>query len=105
MSAANRVLLERLAAESGGPRLNQPQEAWRRDTNHAWQPQEIWRELLMAALVIFVADVAIRRLRPGRHDLATARAQGRRWYQALRGRSWSLPRVTLHPVQAGRRRS
>ncbi len=66
----NRVLLERLAAETGGPLLNRPQEAWRRDTAHAWQPQEVWDWLLMLALVLFVGDVACRRLRPSADDWA-----------------------------------
>ena len=42
VNPANRILLERLAAETGGPVLNRPQEAWRRDTRHALQPQDVW---------------------------------------------------------------
>lgn len=104
LTPANRVLLERLAADTGGPRLNKPQEAWRTDTVHAWQPQEIWRELLMAALVLFVADVALRRMRPTRQDVRALGAATSRRLRGLRPRPISLPRVHLHPLQAGRRR-
>jgi Mg-chelatase subunit ChlD len=105
LSPANRILLERLAAESGGPVVNLPVEAWRRDTQPAWQPQDVWNYLIMAALVLFIADVAVRRLRPTLGDVAAGRAAAAR---LLRGRigTWRripLPRLQLHPLQSRRR--
>jgi hypothetical protein len=104
LSPANRVLLERLAAETGGPRVNTPQEAWRKDTQHSWRPQDVWRELLMAALALFVLDVAVRRVRPTRHDVRAIGGAAARGLRALRPRQITLPRVSFHPLQAGRRR-
>ena len=104
VTPANRILLERLAAETGGPVLNRPQEAWRRDTRHALQPQDVWREALGLALILFVADVALRRLRPGAQDVRAGTAALRRWSARIHPRRWPRPRPALHPLQAGRRR-
>jgi Mg-chelatase subunit ChlD len=101
---ANRILMERLAAETGGPVLDQPAEAWRRDTSHALQPQDVWKEALAVALLLFVADVAVRRLRPGASDARAVWAGVRRRAGALHPRRWPLARPVLHPLQAGRRR-
>lgn len=113
LTAANRVLMERLAAETGGPRVTQVQDVWRRDTRQALQPQEVWSYLLPAALILFVADVAVRRLRPTLRDFGRVRTvaglgrlggtsgsngTGSRW---LRPR---VPRLRLSPLFAGRRR-
>ncbi|MBI3973611.1 MAG: VWA domain-containing protein [Chloroflexi bacterium] len=103
LTQENRVLMERLAADTGGPELNLPKDAWRRDTRHALQPQEVWNYLLIAALVLFVGDVAVRRLRPGLADLALVRGFALRGYARLQPHL-RLPRVQLHPLQATRRR-
>ena len=72
VNPANRVLLERLTAETGGPLLSKPGDSWVKTTQQPWQAQPVWPELLGAALVLFVADVAVRRLRPTRRDFAFA---------------------------------
>jgi Mg-chelatase subunit ChlD len=105
VTPANRILMERLAAETGGPVLDRPSEAWRRDTRHALQPQDVWREALALALVLFVADVAVRRLRPGARDVRAAGDLTRRWAGRLHPRRWPRVRPLLHPLQAGRGRS
>jgi hypothetical protein len=98
LAAPNRALLERLAADSGGPAVERPQEAWRRDTRHALQPQAVWPYLVGAALVLFVADVAARRLRLSTGDVAAARAAlrrglGRRAHPSLPRRSTTVRQV------------
>ncbi len=104
VTPANRILMERLAAETGGPLLNRPAEAWRRDTRHSLQPQEVWKEALALALILFVADVAMRRLRPGVQDVRAAGALVLRGAGLVHPRRWPRPRPILHPLQAGRRR-
>jgi Mg-chelatase subunit ChlD len=69
VNPANRVLLERLAADTGGPLLRDPAGAWARPSRFGWRPQPLWPELLAGALALFVADVAARRLRLSRRDL------------------------------------
>lgn len=77
----NRTLLERLASESGAPTIPTPADAWRRDTIHRTAPRDIWPELLMTSVLLFVVDVALRRLRPTWADvrgvMATAKRIGR----------------------------
>lgn len=104
ITPANRILMERLAADTGGPLLNRPAEAWRRDTSHALLPQGVWKEALALALVLFVVDVAVRRLRPGARDVLAAGALARRGVGVIHPRRWPRLRPTLHPLQAGRRR-
>jgi uncharacterized membrane protein len=62
----DRGLLEGLARESGGRVVGRPEEAWRRGGRAAGGPQDVWDYALGAALALFVADVAARRL--GRPD-------------------------------------
>lgn len=88
VNPANRVMLERLAAETGGPLIKAPEEAWSRVTKQAQGPQSVWPELLAGALLLFVADVAVRRLRLNRFDLAFATAAGRH-YRSLAGRGFA----------------
>jgi hypothetical protein len=102
LTPANRVLMERLAADTGGPALNKPEEAWRRDTQHGWQPQEVWNELLAAALALFVLDVAARRMRLSLADVRVLRSGARRLSRA-RIWHWRPPRLSLHPLQGARR--
>ena len=102
LTPANRVLMERLAADTGGPTLNKPDEAWRRDTQHSWQPQDVWNYLVAAALVLFVADVAARRMRLSVADVSALRS-GMRRIARSRLWQWRPPRVSLHPLQNARR--
>jgi hypothetical protein len=100
VTPANRILLERLAADSGGPLVNMPAEAWRRDTRHGLQPREIWDWLIQAALALFVADVALRRLRPSGADLAVlgTAAGGRVRAGLARWGAWRPALPALHPL-------
>lgn len=90
VNPANRVLLERLAAETGGPLVSQPEESWGRVTKQRPQLQRVWPELLAGALILFVADVAVRRLRLTRGDFAFPLAPGQR-AQGLRTGLGSSP--------------
>jgi hypothetical protein len=100
---ANRVLLERLAAATGGPVLDRPAEAWRRDTGHAWRLQDVWPDALAVALGLFVADVAARRLRPSARDARAAVRTVRRATAVLRPQRWPYGRPVLHALRASRR--
>jgi Mg-chelatase subunit ChlD len=106
ITPANRILLERLAADTGGPVLRRPAEAWRRDTRQALQPQDVWKETLALALGLFVADVAVRRFRPTVRDLSPAAVGVRRWgamvRQAAGGWRGRRPRLALRPLRRGR---
>jgi Ca-activated chloride channel family protein len=104
LSDPNRVLLERLAADTGGPLVRQPQDAWRRDTVRALQPQDVWRYLVMAAVVLFVADVAARRMKPSMYDLSDLRVVAGQRLSAARLIRVPLPAFKLHPIQDGRPR-
>ncbi|HEV2124588.1 MAG TPA: VWA domain-containing protein, partial [Chloroflexota bacterium] len=103
ISASNRVLLERLAADTGGPIVTQVGEAWRRDTAQRLQPQEVWNYLMIAALLLFVADVAVRRLQPSMVDVRDARTAVRRRILSWRPPRVSLPAIRLHPLHGGRK--
>lgn len=87
----NRTLLERLASESGAPTIPTPADAWRRDTIHRSAPRDIWPELLMTSVFLFVVDVALRRLRPTWADvrgvIATAKSIGQVPFTAT-ARAW-----------------
>ena len=48
VNPANRVLLERLAADTGGL-LRDPAGAWARPSRFGWRPQPLWPELLAGA--------------------------------------------------------
>jgi hypothetical protein len=102
LAAPNRALLERLAAESGGPLVSRPEDSWRRDSRRTQQPQEVWTSLLMAALGLFVLDAAARRMRFSSYDLAGLRLATRRVAGNAR-HPWRLARIRLHPLRAGRR--
>ena len=100
----NRVLLERLASETGGPLVRRPDDAWRRDTVRDRKLQEVSPYLIMAALLLFVADVAVRRMRPSLYDLADARGVLTRRLGETRFPRFRLPAFKLHPIQGGRAR-
>ncbi|MAG35510.1 MAG: hypothetical protein CL878_04595 [Dehalococcoidia bacterium] len=101
---ANRVLLERLAAETGGLQLDSPAASFSRDTVHDWQPQPVWHYLFATALVLFVVDVAVRRFRLTPADLPGALgALGRRVW-ALRPTGWRSVLRGLSPLRTSRQR-
>ncbi len=101
---ANRVLLERLAAETGGLRLDSPAASFSRDTVREWQSQPLWPYLFAAALVLFIADVAVRRFRLTPTDLpaAVGALAGRLW--AWRPARWRAALRGLSPLRASRSR-
>jgi hypothetical protein len=74
-SEPNRSLLRRIAESSGGkildvddPSLN-PFEHDRRKT---FQPRDLWETLLKLAIILFVADVGVRRIQLEREEMAKA---------------------------------
>jgi Ca-activated chloride channel homolog len=60
--APDRELLERLAARTGGGRLPPPAQLFSAGGRSIERPVERWPPLVWLALVLFVADVALRRL-------------------------------------------
>ena len=101
---ANRVLLERLAAETGGLRLDSPAASFSRDTVREWQPQPLWHYLFAAALVLFIADVAVRRFRLTPTDLPAAMGTLARRLWAWRPSGWRAALRGLSPLRASRSR-
>lgn len=103
LSLPNEVLLERLAAETGGPVLTGPRDSWQRLGMLPSRPQDVWHYLVMAALLLFVVDVGVRRIRPTAHDVRAARSTVRSRLAQLRRPTVRLPSIRLHPIQGGRR--
>ena len=101
---ANRVLLERLAAETGGLRLDSPAASFSRDTVREWQAQPLWPYLFAAALVLFIADVAVRRFRLTPTDLPAALGALARRVWARRPSGWRAALRGLSPLRASRSR-
>ena len=104
LAEPNRVLLERLAAETGGPLVRKAEDAWRRDTVRRLQPQDVWAYLIMAALLLFVFDVAVRRIKPSLYDLTDARVSLRQRLASARFPRVPVPAFKLHPIQGGKPR-
>jgi hypothetical protein len=98
------VLLERLAAETGGLRLDSPAASFSRDTVREWQPQPLWHYLFAAALVLFIADVAVRRFRLTPTDLPAAMGTLARRLWAWRPPGWRAALRGLSPLRASRSR-
>lgn len=57
-----RESLERIVKQAGGEILDSPEQIFKGDLEPVWTQTEIWPGLLILALIIFVADIAIRRL-------------------------------------------
>jgi trans-aconitate methyltransferase len=98
------VLLERLAAETGGLRLDSPAASFSRDTVREWQPQPLWHYLFAAALVLFIADVAVRRFRLTPTDLLAALGTLARRLWGWRPSGWRAALRGLSPLRASRSR-
>lgn len=58
----NRFLLTRLAERTGGRVLSDPADVFTKERKPARVPVEIWPALLLAALLLFPLDVAVRRV-------------------------------------------
>ncbi|MCM8899732.1 hypothetical protein KVG29_00650 [Caldicoprobacter algeriensis] len=56
-------LLERLVKETGGIMLDEPEQVFREDLHPVWVETEVWPYLLSAALVLFMVEVTLRRLK------------------------------------------
>jgi uncharacterized membrane protein len=76
----NHHLLRRLAESGGGkildPRVENPFQLRREKT---FQPQELWPLLLKLAIILFVLDVAVRRVQIDRQEWLKATETLRRW--------------------------
>ncbi|HRT55329.1 MAG TPA: VWA domain-containing protein [Candidatus Paceibacterota bacterium] len=78
----NLNLLRRLAESGGGKlldRANLAINSFSHDRQKTFQPQQLWEGLLKLAILLFVADVAVRRVQ-------VDRAEWLRWMAALRRR-------------------
>ena len=58
----NEVLLQSIAASSGGSFDPDPEEIFNRPDETAHRPTPLWPYLLSAALMLFIFDVALRRI-------------------------------------------
>jgi hypothetical protein len=90
----NRQLLESLAGATGGKELRAPSEAFLHNLKAPGAGRELWPWLTAAAVLLFLVDVAVRRLR-----ISTAALQ----------RAWAVVRARLaleraRPAIAGRGR-
>jgi uncharacterized membrane protein/secreted protein with Ig-like and vWFA domain len=100
----NERLLRRIAEETGGKVLSEPAEAYLHERIITREPAEIWPSLLAAALILFIVDVALRRLRIAATDLAYwGRALRRRWLPQRLPAPWP-GRPHLRTPMAARRR-
>jgi Ca-activated chloride channel family protein len=91
--STNVNLLQQLASAAGGHDLSDPAQAFTHDLAAAGGAQAIWQYLAAAALLIFLLDVASRRLRIAPSDLVTL-------YQVIRARCRRVPRVAPSRVGA-----
>ena len=74
------VLLARLARSTGGTSLrDRPEDAFLHNLDQEQAAQPIWPDFLLAALLLLVVDVAVRRLVVTRTDLESARAKIAGW--------------------------
>ncbi|MCX8155017.1 MAG: glutamine amidotransferase [Verrucomicrobiae bacterium] len=81
-SAPNHVLLRRLAEVGGGKVLDPRQPAdnpFLHDRQRTYQPVDWFEWLLRLAIVLFVADVGVRRIQIDREEWLKATATLRRW--------------------------
>lgn len=60
--SGSREILERIVNQAGGEILDSPEQIFKGDLEPVWTQTEIWPGMLILALVLFVADIAIRRL-------------------------------------------
>lgn len=82
----NLGLLQRIAESTGGKILNPSTDnPFLRDRRRTHQPQDLWEWLLKLAIVLFVADVGVRRIQLDRDEWLRATATLRRWVFFWRG--------------------
>jgi hypothetical protein len=85
---SNEKLLERLAATTNGAILDDPGQVFARREHPARTPQDLWPTLLSLALLLFLGDIAVRRL-------MLEPAQVREWVGAVAA---VLPRLRQRPA-------
>jgi hypothetical protein len=87
-SEPNANLLQRLADSGGGKVLDRDLQfinPFSHDRQKTFQPRDLWQWLLKFALILFVADVGIRRIQIDRAEWLRATATLRRWIFFWRG--------------------
>jgi hypothetical protein len=78
----NEALLTALRAATGGSELATPADAWIHDLRTTTSLTALWPIMLIAALLLWPLDIALRRVSIGRRELVAAR----RWAWTLGGR-------------------
>ncbi len=79
----NLHLLRRLAESGGGKILDPGNPAvnpFLHDRKKTFQPRDLWETLLKFAILLFLLDVAVRRIQLDRDELARAAQVVRRWF-------------------------
>lgn len=75
----NKKLLSRVAEETGGNIINDPTAVFGEEFRQSYLSQEIWRILLIIALLLFFADVALRKLVITKQDTIEMRDDFKKW--------------------------
>src|SRR5262245_33798909 len=78
----NLNLLQRIADSSGGKMLDPSVPSvnpFLHDRKKTFQPRDLWETLLKVAIILFVFDVAVRRIQIGREEWQKAMRALRRW--------------------------
>jgi uncharacterized membrane protein len=78
----NEALLTALRAATGGTELATPADAWVHDLRATTSLTALWPSLLVAALLLWPLDIALRRVSVGRRELVAARG----WVRTFGGR-------------------
>jgi Ca-activated chloride channel homolog len=87
-SEPNANLLQRLADSGGGKVLDRNLQfvnPFSHDRQKTFQPRDLWQWLLKVALILFVADVGVRRIQIDRAEWLRATTTLRRWIFFWRG--------------------
>jgi uncharacterized membrane protein len=94
----NERLLSTISGATGGSALEGPEAAegaWAHDVAGTTAARDLWPLLLLAALLLWPLDVAVRRVSVGRRDLALARA-----WTTDRWQRWREPAQRSEPVES-----
>ncbi len=94
-------LLRALAERTGGRELSGPGQAFRHEERLRGGERELWPLLIGTAVVLFVVDVAARRLRVGVTDVERVWRRGRGWW---RRRASPAARPAAERLVAAKRR-
>jgi Mg-chelatase subunit ChlD len=91
---SNTDLLSQIARATGGTALADPAQAFSQAATADGTPREIWPALLLAASLLLLVDIAVRRLRLGIND-------ARAWLERLAMRLGATARLASAPAHAG----